>query len=611
MKNDVLLINSPIFDEKQILKENYLPPIGLGYIASNLIQHNISTAIIDCVYENLTVKEIVEYLNKTQPKFTGINIFSINQGLVRQIIEKYKGKTTWLIGAKTVQSLYKEFPLYNTLNKIVGVIGEADLIAKDIVEDRVKQAPIFTQGNIIIYSVNKDSVYYPSNISDLTLDRSLFVNRIAVNPYGLIEDVLVASRGCVYNCAFCGAARSLNKDVTPRVRTVESLKEEIKQIVKNNASIKCIRMLDDLFLLNRKSIEDALRIFAEFDLKWRAMAHVNTFKNNLDLVTLLKDSGCIELEIGIESGNDEIRKMIKKEGTISEAKNIIKGLLDKGINVKGYFMYGFPGETKEQMAESLSVAKELYSYSITTEAKFKTSAFQFRPYHGTELFKRLQLDVNTKYQSISGQIQMKGRKQFNFMSGNYSKCSQEEVDQFVIMANSLNKSHKKILLRSNQILDNLCDVMFVGISNKDNRGDVLQAFDYSTNSGKILKLIEETNPNVKFYKTNLVKFVPKDASGKICYPSKLHIKEAMGDLVEEIKQRQPKVVFAMGAMVNQSLCAEKELAGVNIEKVEHPSYIAVYKRKTTNEYVSKISNIIDKYCGASSEATDEHLDPRK
>ena len=77
----------------------------------------------------------------------------------------------------------------------------------------------------------------------------------------------------------------------------------------------------------------------------------------------IKASGCIELFIGIESGSPEIRKFINKAGSINEIRQTVKKLLDAGINVKGYFMYGFPEETIEQMKQTYELADELSSYS--------------------------------------------------------------------------------------------------------------------------------------------------------------------------------------------------------------------------------------------------------
>ena len=156
-------------------------------------------------------------------------------------------------------------------------------------------------------------LFIPSNI-DLPLDRSIFKNEpVQRQDLGLIESHIIASRGCLYNCAFCTAATSLNPQIKPRYRTYDSLAKEIETIRKLHPETNCIRVLDDLFLRNQASIELAIRLFPENNLYWRSMAHINTFRdlpsNWLDDI---KKSGCRELFIGIESGNDETLKHIRK-----------------------------------------------------------------------------------------------------------------------------------------------------------------------------------------------------------------------------------------------------------------------------------------------------------
>ena len=81
----VILINSPIYNKKVADSEDYLPPLGLGYIATSLKENGIDVKIVDAVNSNLTVEEIVELISKDAPDFVGTNIFSINYELVKQI----------------------------------------------------------------------------------------------------------------------------------------------------------------------------------------------------------------------------------------------------------------------------------------------------------------------------------------------------------------------------------------------------------------------------------------------------------------------------------------------------------------------------------------------
>lgn len=430
----ILLINSPIYDRKVSDKEDYLPPYGLGYIATAL-ESNYDVRIIDAVYNNYTVFELLEIIKMEQPDAIGINIFSVNFDLVKNLIEECKVKTKFIIGGKSTRFLYPEIIKFNTFNEINVTIGEGEYITKDIIEGTVRENSIVKTNNRNVYLVNNNSKYFPINLDALKLNRKYFKGRTILNHYGKIEEAIVTSRECLYNCAFCGGARSLNNDVSVRTRSKENIKEELEYISKNNSATESIRILDDLFLKNRQSIVEAIEIFQSFSFKWRAMSHALSLKGNSDLFKDLYISGCQELEIGIESGSNSIRKMIHKAGTIEEVVEVIKQVLDSGINVKGYVMYGILNETEEDALKTFAVVNELIEYSKNSRGKFRASAFQFRPYHGTELYNKINSKIS--YQHNDNLDSLEGRNQFNFTAGNFSYCDTKLIEELVIKTNEL------------------------------------------------------------------------------------------------------------------------------------------------------------------------------
>jgi radical SAM superfamily enzyme YgiQ (UPF0313 family) len=428
----VLLINSPIFDRKVADKEDYLPPYGLGYIASELEKY-FNVKLIDAVNNNYTVDEILNIIYEEKPDAVGINIFSVNFEIVKKIIENCSIKTKFIVGGKSTRFLYNDIIKFNTENEINVTIGEGEYITKDIVNGCVLEKSIVDVNNRCVYLVNKDSKYFPHNLDKLNLNREIFKNRAILNPYVELEEAIVTSRECLYNCAFCGGARSLNSDVTVRTRSMDNIIKELQYISDCNPDTESIRILDDLFLKNRNSIIDAINIFKNFSFNWRAMSHIMSLKGNEDLFLDLLDSGCRELEIGIESGSDKIRNEIHKVGSVENIKEVIKKVLDSGINVKGYVMYGLPGETVEDAYKTLDLITELVDYSKNSLGTFRSSAFQFRPYHGTELYNKI--NQNIKYSHNDNLNGMSGRNQFNFTAGNFSDCSDELIEELVIKTN--------------------------------------------------------------------------------------------------------------------------------------------------------------------------------
>ena len=437
----MVLINSPIYEDGTFDDEEYLPPLGLGYIATSLKEMGVSVIVLDCVQNHISVNDIIGRLNEEAYDCIGINVFSPNLLYVQKILEGISYQCSLFIGGQVVKSIYKELLTWNINNEFNIIIGEGEKIIPAIVLGCCQQKPEIE--NKRVYRVSNYSIYFPENLDDVKLDRELIFNPYNYNHYGDKEAAIITSRCCAFDCAFCGGARSLNSDVSIRFRSNDNIKQEISKILNTENEIASIRVLDDLFLRNEKSIRNAAEIFSSFPgLSWRGMAHVKSFKN-VESLDLLKISNCKELFIGIESGDDDIRKKINKLGSAEEIKRTAGRILKAGIDLKGYFILGFPDERQTSFEKTFDLAKAIKDISMTTEGKFRTSVFQFRPYHGTKLYNELiSKGITVREYTFNEEISIfKGRRQFNYNSGNYSNESDEVLNNYIIKIQELGKNN--------------------------------------------------------------------------------------------------------------------------------------------------------------------------
>ena len=335
--NRVLLLNSPIYWESTSESEQYLSPLGLGYIATCLEKAGIEVDLLDCVKEHISVSDILRYIDMSGASYIGMNVFTQNYDIVRYVMESIETKCSCLIGGQAVKFLYPEILRWSTNNDLFIIIGDGELIIPPIVLGKCTQEPEYRQDTKWVYRVNATSPYFPRDISSICLNRKYLGNEIVTNHYGEKEIAIVTSRGCVYDCAFCGGAKSLNQDIPTRIRTEESIVKELDEIVLAYPNVSSIRILDDLFLRGRQSILTANRIFSRYpQLSWRGMAHVLPLAGTFDQIKNLKMGRCRELFVGIESGSDRIRKKIKswEIQTMCYAfpkKFCVVGLISKGI----------------------------------------------------------------------------------------------------------------------------------------------------------------------------------------------------------------------------------------------------------------------------------------
>ncbi|WP_181899256.1 B12-binding domain-containing radical SAM protein [Lachnotalea glycerini] len=437
-----ILLNSPIFWDATKENEEYLPPLGLGYIATYLEKAGIEVKIIDCVKGNKAVDDIVTLIDAELPDFFGINIFTQNYDIVKFILENISIECEFFVGGQVVKNIYNDIFSWNVKNKLNIIIGEGEFIIPQIVLGECKELPIKQNANKAVYKVDKNSKYFPRDISNISLNRNYLGNEIVINHYGDKEAAIITSRGCMYNCAFCGGAKSINEDITLRIRTEESVVNEIEEILELYRNVKSIRILDDLFLRNSKSIDMAIRIFIDFpQLSWRGMVHVLSLSKTINRIKDLRKSRCKELFIGIESGSEFMRNKINKAGSICDIIKVSREILENGIDLKGYFIFGFPKETQKDFADTYNLACELKEISLNTPGTFRTSVFQFRPYHGTQLYNEIVADTGIIHacqfnDSIS---QFEGRSQFNFNFGNYSLESDDLLNDYIIKTQKLSE----------------------------------------------------------------------------------------------------------------------------------------------------------------------------
>jgi len=446
----IIAINSPLFENQDVKNnEDYLPPLGLGIIITSL--NNYDVKFIDSIGDNLGLQEIIVAINKLAPNYVLINIFTTNFQLVKNIVEAININTHWIIGGLSTKSLYKEIFKWKTKNTIDIIYGDGEIIVRDIVKLSVKETPFdIYDKNKRFYLITPSSNYYVRNILNEKLNRNIFKNEPQKNIYGESEVCIYTSRGCPFNCAYCVAANSRNRELGKiRRKTKDSIISELNIIESMYNNVKAIRILDDLFLSNKKSFNDAILVFNEFNYNWRAMCHIKSIDNVEDsILSKIKRCGCKELSIGIELGSSKILKKIHKTYNLKVIKKSIKRVLKNGINVKGYFICGFPSETKEELKKTFELCKELTDFANKNDAIFRNSTFQFRPYYGTELYEEIIAKNDFHRESILYKIKISKdlnenvrNKSFNFDSGNYSNTTDEELKYYIKLINDLNNEY--------------------------------------------------------------------------------------------------------------------------------------------------------------------------
>jgi len=196
-------------------------------------------------------------------------------------------------------------------------------------------------------------------------------------PYNRVAHIHT-DRGCPNSCVYCYNSTSKLKKL--RYHSASRVIYELKYLADNHA-IDHVHFIDDNLLMNRKRLTEICRLILNENLgiTWDCASSSNAILANTDLLPLLKEAGCRAIAIGLESQSGRILKLIKGPA-FSPENNIraVKICKDNGLIVQGNFLIGIPGETEEDLNQTINyiMAKEIDLFSIQV----------VKPYPGTRLW---------------------------------------------------------------------------------------------------------------------------------------------------------------------------------------------------------------------------------
>jgi anaerobic magnesium-protoporphyrin IX monomethyl ester cyclase len=166
---------------------------------------------------------------------------------------------------------------------------------------------------------------------------------------------MVTSRGCLYACAWCNSSSIWGRSY--REMSGERMVTELEHLVCNYGK-KIFVFGDNTFNADLKRVEDFCNLLIEkkLDILWSISLRADIMTP--EIARKMKQAGCYNVSIGIESANNEILKKIGKGTTIEKVTEGIKMLKDAGIEIMSQYVIGNPGETLATIKESIEYAKK-------------------------------------------------------------------------------------------------------------------------------------------------------------------------------------------------------------------------------------------------------------
>jgi len=359
----IILINPP---SPFLINQKSFIPLGILYLAAVLERNGIAVKVVDLAEEEDNLQHALE-------PYLDADIFGISATTpqyayargIKEIIRKNNPAAKVIIGGAHAVSLPQ-----NCLNDGFDIVvkGEGEKAILKIIDDfhKGKIDPGIVQ---FPYIKDLDSLPFPAR------------HLIPLKDYGYDIDgaratTLITSRGCPYACVFCA------KDVWQRgirFHSIDYVIGEIKSII-DIYGIKDFLFLDDVFNIDSRRLLKLCDEIRPLGIRWRCYARAEF--NAREILQEMKEAGCVEIGVGIESGSQKILDIVGKNSTVEKNTSFVIECKDAGITVNTFIMIGLPGETYDTVEETKrwmeKVRPDKFGFNI------------FMPYAGSPVWRNLQ-----------------------------------------------------------------------------------------------------------------------------------------------------------------------------------------------------------------------------
>ena len=375
---------------------NRSPSLGLLHLAAQVREHGYEPTIVESDILDLDFDGVAERIIAAAPTYVGITLFTVGVWGSSRIARRVKQAlpdTRIIVGGPHISSMGPE-----TIERFtefdVAVQGEGERVLVDLLKayeraDQTGEPVDLSSVPAIIYRRNGETTVNPSLPLELVLDDLPFpawdllpgfphAYKPAVYDYprGPVATI-AASRGCPFHCRFCDTST-----FGARVRYYSPKKVfEMMVFLQKTWGIRHVMFVDDLFLASRQRTTELCHMILEHGLSmtWTCDARVDTVKP--DLLALMKKAGCWQISFGLETGSDDMLRRMDKSARVERSERAVNWAAEADIRVKGLFMLGYPGETRETIDMTKAFVRRI-PMTVMNLTKFT-------PYPGSPVYREL------------------------------------------------------------------------------------------------------------------------------------------------------------------------------------------------------------------------------
>ena len=369
---DVLLINPPQNAELKTLLDLHGPPMASMYLAGYVRSKGYTPKILDLDIENMTLDQVVSYVSSISPRIIGMTAFTSTVNVAYGIlaaIKKAVPNALTVIGGPHVTFLPDEALSQEGIDVVA--MGEGEETLAEVIGTYESNKGLDEVRGIAYKKDGKMKVNPPrpliQNLDQIPFPARDLVSYERYRWQGVLEAPMLTSRGCTFHCQYCSSSEIMGRRY--RIRSVQNVIDEIKE-VQEKYHVKDIEFIDDTFTLNMKRASQIMKAIVgeKLDVRLSLSSRVNTI--NEDLMRDLKNGGTTNIYFGVESGSQRVLDLMQKGIKLEQAVAAVNLAKKYNIGVLCSYIIGYPGETPEEMDQTIKFSIKLNSdyaqYSILT-----------------------------------------------------------------------------------------------------------------------------------------------------------------------------------------------------------------------------------------------------
>jgi len=359
---------------------------GLGWLSAVLKKAGHQVGLI-YLEKEISEQEFIQQVKEFSPQLLGFSCSTLQYQFVKKYARAVKEELGLPLVIGGIHPTVEPEPVLKEEIFDFLIRGEGEEPLLELVEaleqgrdfSQIKNLGFLKQGEVKLNPLREP----------VALDQLPFPDREIYDEEKLLEEndyqvMVMASRGCPFACTYCcnTVLSQLAGGVSKwhRRRSVENVLEEIEELHQRYPQMKSIMFMDEVFTSSRSWVEEFCREYAKrFTTPWRIFVRVGTV--DYSLLKLMKESGLYSVLIGVESGDEYIRReVMNRKMSNEQIFQVFQWADELGLETWSMNMVGVPGDSEASIRRTIELNQKIRPDHLSLSI--------FQPFPGTPLYER-------------------------------------------------------------------------------------------------------------------------------------------------------------------------------------------------------------------------------